>query len=174
MLEMVRQAKRISGDLLPLCRAFRDPVFHEWMRKAFEMDVPTVLYWESMPDLAAELPPLLARAQRHGWRTYEEFQALLTGGQSEMLTRLLRDVNSGGPGITRAAGFLELSVLDAAGNPPPPTGLERSPDDELRSYDQPPVSPAFRQWCAGLTADDFTFDRSQRRFVRKPSTPPPP
>lgn len=174
VLDMLRREKRPSGALLPLCRAFRDPVFHEWMRKDFQLDAPTVIYWESMPDLAPELPARLAQASPRAHMAIEQAEALLTAGDKRLLRELLKVLVDQTSSQKITAGYLERWVLDAEGNPPPATGLVRDENGRLSNHPQRRVPPEFLQWFAGLTADDFTFDRTKRRFVRIPSTPPPP
>ena len=55
MLEVASRERRIFDELMPLCRSYRDPAFNKWMEESFHLDVPTVLYWESMPGLAEKL-----------------------------------------------------------------------------------------------------------------------
>jgi len=179
ILERIRSDKSRMDDstvedLMPLCRALRDPVFHDWMRRCFTLDVPTVLYWESMPDLAAELPERLYEGRRgFPWKV-RQWEALLTGGQPKFLNDLLYNLKQRSWRTEKAAYYLERSVLDAESRPPPPSGLAVREDGELRYYQPRPVSPEFLKWFEGLSADDFTFDRAKRRFVRKPSAPKAP
>jgi hypothetical protein len=182
VLERIRSGKSrmddsTVNDLMPLCRALRDPVFHDWMRRHFTLDVPTVLYWESMPDLAAELPERLDEARREFPWKVKQWEALVTGGQPKFLNDLLHNLTANRSDNWRqihAAYYLERSVLDADGRPPPPSGLVVGKEGKLRYYQPRPVSQEFMKWFEGLSADDFTFDRAKRRFVRKLSTPKAP
>ncbi len=182
VLERIRSGKSrmddaTVNDLMSLCRALRDPVFHDWMRWHFTLDVPTVLYWESMPDLAAELPERLDKARREFPWKVKQWEALVTGGQPRFLNDLLHNLTANRSDNWRqihAAYYLERSVLDADGRPPPPSGLAVGKDGKLRYYQPRPVTQEFMKWFEGLSADDFNFDRAMRRFVRKPSAPKAP
>jgi len=176
VLAAVRRKSRIEEELLPLCRSFRDPAFHEWMRRDFTLDVPTVLYWESMPDLAAELPARLEKEwERRAYSIPKARAALAVAGYPPVLSQLLKDLGRKETySRPEVAALLARSVRDAMGNPPAPTGLKLKPNGEPEDWPRQEVSPEFLNWFAGLTEKDFTFDRAQRRFIRQPSAPQAP
>jgi hypothetical protein len=171
VLQLLHLTKEIPPELMPLCRSYHDPAFNDWMRRTFTLDVPTVLYWESMPELAKELHKHVVRwSKSWGW-SEEEREALLTVGEMPYLEALLNALRDRRNKPT-AALYLSQSVLGSDGESPPPTGLKLTRDGKPMWFEVPQqVSPEFLQWFAGLTAKDFTFDRARHRFVRNPSAP---
>jgi hypothetical protein len=175
VLEAVRRARKIEPALAALCRSYRDPAFHEWMRKDFTFDLPTVLYWESMPDLAAELPAHLDQQSRDWYRLSEEgHEILLQRGNLSYLRKLLTAVNSRYGGHPMAAQRLEKMVLDTDGNPPPSAGIVLKAGGGVDQTKTHKLAPEFRRWFEGLTEKNFRFDPEKHRFVRQSSNPTPP
>jgi hypothetical protein len=97
ILELVRNSGAIEDRLWPAIRNYRDPAFHEYVRAAFEPKLQNVRYWQSMPDLAPELPQRLAveRERIRGANDpqivdADRLQGMLSTGDTVALDVLLR------------------------------------------------------------------------------------
>jgi hypothetical protein len=158
VFQAVRRLDHIPAGMEALCRSYRDPAFHPLMRRRFTADIPTVRYWESMPDLTPHLPAQLADARawllaapRTSMEAGNALEALLYTGDSAALDVLLdssRD-NRWVWGIGPVHRWL------------------RNRDGSLlfmRHED-------WTEWIAESTSADYTFDAARRCFVRKPAGP---
>jgi hypothetical protein len=158
VLQAVERNDRIPTEIEALCRSYRDPAFHPAMRKWFTADVPTVRYWESMPDLAPDLPVQLANVmeyllslQRHVREMKDLVAALLYVGDSRALDLLLRSWR----GDPSQSGW-------------PYPLLRRWVRDRDESK-LPPAETDLTTWIGESTAADYGFDTVRRHFVRKPA-----
>ncbi len=156
VLQAVLAEGRIPAPLAAVCRGYRDPAFHPAMRASFTPDVPTVRYWESMPDLAPELEARLAPVKAEVLRgelpfTGEEMAVLLHRGDREVLGFLLKGHPLTG-GLPRA--FVQEHIRDPDGSP---LHFDGSPEDPTTN----------------TRAEDYVFDPATRRFLKKTTSEKP-
>ena len=168
VLQLVQREGRIPTALESLCRSYRDPAFHPAMRRWFTANVATVRYWESMPDLAAELPAQLAHvrdfltsAQYRGNPMEEELDALLSTGDAAGLALLLRLTADGSKWDGWPMAVFLRWVRDSEGN--------------ALSFQEgrPKEGKKLQAWIGGSTAADYVFHPARRVFIRKPTNPQP-
>ena len=61
LVALFRKTGGIPKLLDPFITQFRDPAFHPWLRAKFRTTtVPMIRFWQSVPELAKDLPALLA------------------------------------------------------------------------------------------------------------------
>ena len=168
VLQLVQGAGRIPTPLESLCRSYRDPAFHPAMRRRFTADVPTVRYWESMPDLAAKLPEQLAHVrdylmspQYQGHPLEDTLDALLYTGDAASLELLLRLMTDGSTWDGWPAAVFVRQVRDSDGNALNFRAGEPKEQIKLQS------------WIGDSTAAEYVFQPERRCFVRKPKSPKP-
>lgn len=166
VVELVRKSGRIPYEMEVLCRNYRDPVFHEAMRRSFKADLATVRYWVSMPDLAPDLPKRLApwkstlqRNPRAG--TYEELGVLLYAGDvvalDVMLNRWRERPLSKGYSKEQMARY-EIEGIQR---------WLRTSDGEVPGETKEDITALI----GASAAADYTFDSARHVFIRKPASP---
>jgi hypothetical protein len=127
ILQVAQREHPLPTDWPALLRSYRDPRFHPALRREFVADVPSIRYWESMPDLAPELPTRLAAAraallQETDLEESRPLWALVESGDAvafELMLKQSRFNRSLGSNFTenlrrtvRAADGESLSALD--------------------------------------------------------------
>jgi hypothetical protein len=164
VLQIVERLGIIPYNLLPLCRSYRDPAFNDMMRKSWRADLATVTYWESMPELASELPQRLAVEKDKLLQQIPSYNAqpasvLLRNGDREVLDFLLRNrLRSRIEGVRLLS---DLSKNDAA--------LRRFVRDENGHLLPEPAEELIS--ALGETAEDYHWDAARHCFIRKKRTP---
>lgn len=163
-LELFRKAGGIPELLKPFLTQFRDPEFHPLLRAQFRASVPLIRFWRSRPELAAELPGLLAAARSRiqslngnpdGW-PWDEIGGLLSTGE---------------------AAALDLTLHAFLHNPSPSTGWPREwllrwlRTAEDRAL--PQEDAALKEFLRSATSADFTWNAARGLFLQKstPATP---
>lgn len=159
VLKTVERIGFIPPEWQVLCRSYRDPSFHPFMRRYFAPSVPVVRYWESMPDLAPELPAKLSQVMEsfrnqhvpgttlNGKRVMLE--ALLYSGALDALDMVIRDFRVNSHRADMSWDLLYTFLRDAAGR-------KRSDNEKT-----------FTEFIGSSTAADYRFDKARRLFSRK-------
>lgn len=158
VLQLMQRLDWIPPQLLKLCRGYRDPAFHAAMKPSFDADMETVEYWESMPDLAPELPARLEEAKRKLLASGilvlrdERTGTFLHRGDTDVLDAVLREWHQAF--TDNGAGLLRKFLRTADGQLVP--GGRRELVDVI-----------------GRSARDYTFDPQRHCFFKKPGPPAP-
>lgn len=155
LLQTVQQLDGIPEGWDDMVRSYRDPAFHPAMRKSFTMDVPTLQYWESVPDLASDLPVKIQQGVEA--LTTETFpnsltnphvEALLYAGRSEALNFAIKKLGDPKRGKGWPVAALRRWVLTPDLKPLPETM------DELL------------KWVGNAKAEDFQFDGKSYPWIK--------
>ena len=163
ILALVNATGSIPERLEPAIRRYRDPAFHAVLRGSFKASLADIRYWQSMPDLAPDLPQLLA-AVRERLRGMDnpnvvsagEVQGLLSTGDPVALDVLLRCLRNNPNGNYWPGDYLRRWV--------------RTSDEKSVSFGNYKEAAA---WVGATTAAGYTWQAARGYFVRKPVPPQP-
>jgi hypothetical protein len=170
LVALFQKAGGIPGPLDQFITEFRAPAFHPWLRAKFRATVPMIRFWQSVPELAKDLPDLLAAARQriasvpgnpNGWGT-DEINGLLSTGDAAALDLTLRSVFERHQNQTSWPDDLLrrwVRITDDQGIP-----FDSSPNEGKK---------ALKEFSKGLTADDFTWNAARCLFIQKPKSSTP-
>jgi hypothetical protein len=152
VLQVAQQEGPLPSGWAALLRSYRDPVFHPALRRAFIADLPTVRYWQSMPDLAIDLPARLKAVHAGALMSLDLSKdpvawAFVDAGDGVMLERLLEIWRKRGTQGTDFAQAMKRYLR-------PPDGRRLSNDSVFDAL--------------GHSAADYDYDPARRCWIRKP------